>query len=397
MTTKRQIRIAVTGGGTGGHVGPALATIQAVRDLSQGQPWTPVFLYLGSAGGLEKELAEKAGLDFCSVQSGKLRRASHWRGLVSRENLADIARVPVGVAQSLRVLQKFRPDALLATGGYVSVPPTLAAFVLRVPILIHEQTVQVGLANKICALAATRIALSFADAARCLPRRARARAWETGNPIREIVFGGNKERAVARFGFLPADDAFPGVYVTGGAQGARVVNSALEAILPDVLSRCRVLHQCGPAEAGHFAAFAQTLPPALRTRYWTAGFVGDEIGDVYALADLVVGRSGAGTVAEAAALGLPALYVPLVPTGGDEQTKNARRVVDAGGAILLPASDLSPARLLHEWDALLSDMARLREMGKSAHRLARPHAARDLARALLALAGAAPAPDAPAL
>ncbi len=397
MTPQRQLHIVVTGGGTGGHVGPALATIQAMRDLSAGQGGTPVFLYLGSANGIEKTLAQEAGLDFCSVQSGKLRRATHWRGLLSLKNLADVLRVPVGIAQSLRALQRFRPDALLATGGYVSVPPVLAAFILRVPILIHEQTVQVGLANKISALAATRIALSFADAARYLPARARAKAWETGNPVREIVFAGDKQRAVERFGFLPADNTLPCVYVTGGAQGARAVNSALLAILPDVLTRCRVLHQCGPAEADRFAAFAQTLPSPLQQRYWTAGFVGDEIGDVFALADLVVGRSGAGTVTEAAALGLPALLIPLVPTGGDEQTKNARRMADAGGAILLPAHELTPARLLREWNTLLADPARRQEMGKSARSLARPEAARDLARAVLALAGASLAADAPAL
>jgi len=202
---------------------------------------------------------------------------------------------------------------------------------------------------------------------------------------------------VERFGFLPADNTLPCVYVTGGAQGARAVNSALLAILPDVLTRCRVLHQCGPAEADRFAAFAQTLPSPLQQRYWTAGFVGDEIGDVFALADLVVGRSGAGTVTEAAALGLPALLIPLVPTGGDEQTKNARRMADAGGAILLPAHELTPARLLREWNTLLADPARRQEMGKSARSLARPEAARDLARAVLALAGASLAADAPAL
>jgi len=387
----------VTGGGTGGHVGPALATIQAVRDLSAGQSWTLVFLYIGSAGGIEKTLASEAGLDFCSVQSGKLRRASHWRGLLSLKNLVDALRVPIGIAQSLALLRRFRPDALLATGGYVSVPPVLAAFVLRVPILIHEQTVQVGLANKICALAATRIALSGADAARFLPPRARAKAWETGNPVREIVFNGDKARAVQRFGFADTDNTLPCVYVTGGAQGARAVNSALLAILPDILTRCRVLHQCGPAEADRFAAFAQSLPSLLQSRYWTTGFVGDEIGDVFALADLVVGRSGAGTVTEAAALGLPSLLIPLVPTGGDEQTKNARRIADAGGAVLLPASELTPARLLQEWDALIADPVKRQEMGKAARRLAHPHAARDLARAVLALAGAASTAQAPAL
>ena len=130
---------------------------------------------------------------------------------------------------------------------------------------------------------------------------------------------------------------------------------------------------------------AQELPPELRRRYWVAGFVGDEIGDVYALADLIVGRSGAGTVTEAAALGKPALFIPLVPTGGDEQTRNARRSADAGAAVILPSAELDGPRLLAEDRALLADPERRARMGAAARTLARPQAAQDLARALLAL------------
>lgn len=383
----RDIRIAVTGGGTGGHVSPALATIQAIRDMAKGQDWNPVFLYVGSADGIEHRLADEAGLPFCSVATGKMRRVGGGRGALSLKNLADAGRVPLGLAQSVAALRKFRPAVLLATGGYVSVPPTLAAALLRVPILIHEQTVQVGLANRIAARVATRIALSFDGAAHDLPPSARAKAFETGNPVREIVFAGDRARAVQRFGFTTQDDKLPCVYVTGGAQGARAINSALEGILPDVLTRCRVLHQCGPAQAAHFAEVAQGLPPEQKARYWTTGFVGDEIGDVFALADIVVGRSGAGTVTEAAALGKPAIFVPLVPTGGDEQTRNARRMAEAGAAILLPGTEMTPERLEGEIYALLDDPARRTRMADAARGLARPHAARDLARATLTLAG----------
>ncbi len=381
------MRIAVTGGGTGGHVGPALATVQAIRDMAVGQSWNPVFLYIGSADGLEHRLADEAGLPFQSVATGKMRRAGGGRGALSLQNLADALRVPLGLAQAVAALRKFRPHVLLATGGYVSVPPALAAAWLRVPVLIHEQTVQVGLANRIAARVATRIALSFAGAQDDLPSSARGKAFETGNPVRPIVFAGDRARAVQRFGFTTLDDALPCVYVTGGAQGARAINSALEGILPDLLTRGRVLHQCGPAQAEHFAAVREALPPEHRVRCWTAGFVGDEIGDVFALADIVVGRSGAGTVTEAAALGKPALFIPLVPTGGDEQTKNARRMAEAGAALLLPGAELTPERLLREICALLDDPARRTRMGDAARQLARPHAARDLAQATLALAG----------
>ena len=348
--TKREIRILVTGGGTGGHVTPALAVIQTVQQMAQdATDWQPRFCYLGSAQGVEAKLAREAGIEFVGVQSGKLRRAKSLAGLFSRRNLADALRVPVGIAQALGAVRRFRPDVVLATGGYVSVPPVIAAGLLRIPVLIHEQTVQVGLANRIAARFARRIALTFEGALSDLPPRLRAKAFVTGNPVRAAVFTGDRARAVVRFGFSEADDALPTVYVTGGAQGARAINGALRGILPDLLHECRVIHQCGPDETRHFGSVARELPPELRQRYWVTGFVGDEIGDVYALADVIVGRSGAGTVTEAAALGRPALFVPLVPTGGDEQTRNARRSAEAGAAVILPSAELDGPRLWRKY------------------------------------------------
>lgn len=394
MTEPREVRILVTGGGTGGHVSPALAVIQALREMAQNSEagWRPVFRYLGSEGGVEKALAEEAGIEFVGVQTGKLRRSSRRLGVLSRRNLRDALRVPVGVTQSIREVGRFRPDVVLATGGYVSVPPVLAARLRLVPILIHEQTVQVGLANRIAARCATRIALTFEEAVGDLPPGLRAKSFVTGNPVRPVLFGGDRERARTRFGFVAEDDALPTIYVTGGAQGAQSINRAVEATLPSLLETCRVIHQCGrqpegqPQDYDRLKALAGTLPPTLQRHYFVTPFIRDEIGDVFALTDLVVGRSGAGTVAEVCALGKPALFIPLVPTGGDEQTRNARRVVEAGGAAILPSAELTGPRLRDEIDALLSDQERLRAMGEAAQTLARPHAARDLAQAVLALA-----------
>ena len=381
----RIIKILVTGGGTGGHVSPALAVVQTLRELAAGADWTSEFLYVGSRHGVEQELAEAAGVPFVGVQSGKLRRAASLRGLLTRQNVADAFRVPVGVAQALNEVRRFRPDVVLATGGYVSVPPVVAASLLRRPVLIHEQTVQIGLANRIAARFATRIALSFEGALSELPPSLRRKAFVSGNPARAAIFGGDRERAVERSGFLSADDGLPTIYVTGGALGAQSVNRALESALPDLLQTCRVIHQCGRQDGEHMAAVRDALPETLKRRYCVIPFVGDEIADVFALADLVIGRSGAGTVTEVSALGLPALFIPLVPTGGDEQTRNARRSVDAGAAVLLPSRELDGPRLLSEVRALLSNAERLRAMGAAARTLAAPNAARDLADALLAM------------
>lgn len=390
----KTLRILVTGGGTGGHVSPALATVRELFQISQapGSDWQPLFRYIGSKHGIEKRLAQEAGLDFVGVETGKLRRAFKLRDYFSRANILDALRVPVGVMQSLIQVFRFRPHVVLSTGGYVCVPPVLAAWLLRVPIVTHEQTVQIGLANRIAARFATRIALSFEGAAAELPPRLRQKAFVSGNPVRAAIFDGQPERALAFCGFDPADNALPTLYVTGGAQGARIINRAIEETLPELLQICRIVHQCGQQPADdeqdydRLSTQAAKLPSTLRRRYFLTRFVGAEIADIFALAALVVSRSGAGTVTEVSALGKPALFVPLIPTGGDEQTKNAQRSQQAGAAVIISQKELTGVSLLGELSTLLADPARLAEMGRAALTLARPQAAHDLALAVLAIA-----------
>ena len=384
----RTINILVTGGGSSGHISPALAIINTVRALAaNGAGWQPVFRYLGGRQGIEQRIVTEAGIDFVGIETGKLRR------YFSLQNATDMLRIPVGVGQAVAEVRRFAPDVVLSTGGYVGVPPVMAAWLLRRPILTHEQTVQIGLANRITARFATQIALSFAGAARELPARLRAKTIVTGNPVRPAIFGGDKAEAARLAGFAPEDHALPTVYVTGGSQGARIINRAVEAALPDLLAHCRIIHQCGQQPAGDEQDYdrleraAAALAPELRRRYFFTRFVGDEIRHVFALADLVVGRAGAGTIAEICVLGKPALYIPLVPTGGDEQTRNARMCAEAGAAAIIPQAELNGPRLLAEMRTLLADSLRLAAMGRAALTLGKPDAAHDVARALLALAG----------
>ena len=390
-TNQKAVRVLLTGGGTGGHVGPALAVAQTLRQIAP----NVILSYIGSAHGIEAKLAGEAGIPFVSVATGKLRRSSRGPlGLLTRANLRDLGRIPQGVSEAYRAVKAFRPDVVFATGGYVSVPPVLAAALLRVPVLTHEQTVTVGLANKIAGRFARRIALSFEGAADDLPPALRAKAFVTGNPVRQAIFDGIKTRGWERFGFVQKQDAsLPTIYVTGGAQGSRMINRAVEAALPDLLTQCRILHQCGKQpdnqeqDFDRLTAAKNQLPALLQARYHVTPFVQtEEIGDVYALCDLLVSRAGAGTVTEACALGLPALFVPLVPTGGDEQTRNAQRSVDAGAAQILKQADCDGPHLSEAVRALLADRETLRVMGRAAQTLARPNAARDLADAVLSLA-----------
>ena len=388
---KNEIRILITGGGTGRHVSPALATVQEIKTLTGSADWQPVFRYIGSKTGVEKRLAEEAGLDFVGVETGKLRRASSLRGLFTWANFKDAFRVPVGIFQSLWQVARFRPDVIFSTGGFVCVPPVVAGWTLRVPVLTHEQTATVGLANKIASRFARRVALSFEGSIPALPKGVRKRAFVTGNPVRPLIFRGDRTRALTRFGFNSLERDLPTLYVTGGAQGARVINQAVEAALPELLQVCRIIHQCGQQPAGQpqdfdtLTAAAEKLPAELRERYFLTRFVGEEIGDIFALADLVLSRAGAGTITELCALGKPAIFVPLVPTGGDEQTRNARRVEEAGGATIIKQGEITGPRLLEEVKKLLADRAKLAEMGRNTLSLARPNAAHDLAEAVINL------------
>lgn len=387
----RTLKILVTGGGSSGHISPALAVVKTLDEMAA-QPnceWKPEYLYLGGKRGLEQTQAQAAGLRFVGVETGKLRR------YLSRENVTDALRFPVGVMQSRREVKKFAPDVVLATGGYVAVPPVVAAWMQRVPILIHEQTVQIGLANRINSRFATKIALSFEEAFNEVAPKYRSKAFVAGNPVRPQVFGGQAEEAKRFAGFSTEDDALPTIYVTGGSQGARVINRAVERVLDSLLEHCRIIHQCGQQPAGseqdfdRLEAAASQLTPTLRRRYFVQHFIRQEINDVFALSDLVVSRAGASTINEVCALGKAALYVPLVPTGGDEQTRNATLCERAGAAVSVKQSELASengANLLRDRVLdLLSDRERLVQMGQAAKTLAKPDAARVMAQTVIEL------------
>ena len=378
----KPLRILVTGGGSAGHISPALAIIQTLQDISDP---VPQFLYVGGRRGIEQEQVEGAGIPFAGIETGKLRRYFSW------QNFTDLGRIPLGVMQSLAAIRRFRPDVVFSTGGFVTVPPVFAARLLRVPILIHEQTVQIGLANRIAARCADRIALSWDSALDELPSALRKKAFVAGNPIRREIFGGNRDEANRLYGFDTQDVSLPHLYVTGGSQGARVINRAVESALPQLLEHCLVIHQCGrqpqdtEQDFDRLEAAAGVLPHKLARRYRVAHFVRDEINHVFAWADLALSRAGAGTISELCVLGKPAVYVPLMPTRGDEQTRNAQACERAGAAKIIRQSEISASRLLAELPQLFGDETRLEKMRSAALMLAKPDAAKVLAETITSL------------
>jgi len=238
----------------------------------------------------------------------------------------------------------------------------LGAALARVPVVVHEQTAVPGLANRIAARVARRVAVTFAASERHFPG---ARVVVTGNPLRPDLRAGSRADAIGRFGL---DPALPLVYVTGGAQGAQRINRAVGATAERLLAHASVIHQCGDHLTTGDAAWLESvragLPDALGRRYTLARYVGPELAGIYAAASLVIGRAGAGTVNECCHLGVPALYIPLPGASGDEQTANARLVADAGGCAILPQSQLTPEALLDRVRALQQAQRRAKRAAK---------------------------------
>lgn len=359
---RRQTPIIIAGGGTGGHTSPALAVADLLRARALACAW------IGSRGGIEARRAPERGIPYLAISTGKLRRSWTWRNAVDL-----LLRVPAGILGAAWLLARLRPRVVFATGGFVALPVVVAAAVLRIPIVVHEQVTVPGLANRIAARLARRVAVTFAESAHHFPA---GRTIVTGNPLRAELRAGSRADAVARFGL---DPALPLVYVTGGAQGAQRINRAVGEILGPLLEHAQVIHQCGdhPATGDRqwLEARRAALPPGPAARYTIVPWVGAELGGIYAAAALVVARAGAGTVNECCQLGVPALYIPLPGTRGDEQTANARLVERAGGAAVLPQSELTPERLLAEVRGLLADPQRLKHMAERSRTLAVPDAA----------------------
>lgn len=382
LDPERAFRLIVTGGGTGGHTYPALTAVRALRARLATAGRALEVLWVGTADGLEARVASSEGIEFVAVATGKIRRSRNPLKLISLANVKDMGRVPLGVAQARSIVSAFRPDVVLATGGYVAVPVGMAARMCRRPLVIHEQTVRLGLANRSLARAATRVAVSSGSTVPLLPESARGAAVVTGNPVRPEVLSGQADKAVEALRLHSFDRALPTVYVTGGAQGSVQINDNVRGILPWLLSHANVIHQCGPANLVGLRQHTAELHGNLAARYFLTGFVGPELPDVLALADVVVSRSGAGTIAELTALGKAAVLIPLATSAGNEQAHNARHLQEAGAAVAL-LGGVSPESLQDAVGPLLMDPDRRIGIAERARSHGRPDAADRLVDVLL--------------
>lgn len=370
------MRILISGGGTGGHIYPALAVARALRDRYGAE-----LLYIGDLNGLETEIVPRAGIPFAGISAGKLRR------YLSARTFSDLGRIPIGMGQAWRHVGRFRPHAAFTSGGYVSVPAGLAARSRGVPLVMHQQDVSPNLANRLLMPVATRISVSFPDSLLYFPKN---RTTLAGNPVREeilAVAGRDSAEYKPRFGF---DPALPVVLVTGGSQGARHLNQIVVEALPVLLPRCQVLHVSGTLTHEATAAAAEErirALPELRDRYKLYPYLNEEMPAALAACDVALCRSGASTLTELAVMGRASVLVPLPPGfGGSPQAVNAAMFQRAGAGTTLLDRDLDTQSLLAALVPLLENVPRRAAMAAAARTFARPDATATLAAAVSALA-----------
>ena len=358
------MRVLMAGGGTAGHTSPLLATADALR---RHDPDCEV-VALGTPRGLEVRVVPEAGYPLELVPPVPLPRRPS----------ADLLRVPGRLRAArdaaLEVVDRVRPDVVVGFGGYVSVPAYLAARKRRLPLVVHEGNALPGIANKLGARFTTHVATSF-------PETPLRHGEYVGLPIRRMIStldrASLREEARASFGLDPAR---PTLLVTGGSQGARRLNESVAAAQPALAAAgVQVLHVVGPQ--GSASVSVQPGQPAYAVEQYV-----DRMDLAYAAADLVVCRSGANTVTEVAAVGLPAVFVPL-PIGNGEQALNARGVVSAGGGLLVDDEALTPEWVAATVPGLLTDPVRLAAMSTAASGLIRRDADDRLAAMIRAAGG----------
>jgi UDP-N-acetylglucosamine--N-acetylmuramyl-(pentapeptide) pyrophosphoryl-undecaprenol N-acetylglucosamine transferase len=347
---------------SGGHLTPALALIDYIQKNT-----TDSCVFVGREYAQEKtkqpsqEKTEvtKRGIVFIPYATGKLIR------------LNPIVLIPQGKLlltsffRALSIFKTEKPDVYVSFGSYLAVPLTLAAWILHIPIVTHEQTQTAGVANKLVAKFAQKVAISHQSSANYFPA---AKVVLTGNPVRPQILAGSKTAPE----WMSTSKEKPILYITGGSQGSQRINQVVSEVLTQLTQKWLVIHQCGkPTTAYNGLTFLEAqrnkLPPEQQNCYFIREWLTEqELAWIYQHTQIIISRAGANTIQELTALGKPALFIPLPLTHDDEQTKNAQAVVDQHAALLLPQSEVSPNSLLERLDTFERNYS---ELAKNAEQI----------------------------
>ncbi len=362
----RNVKILLTGGGTGGHVFPALAVAKELMKDKENK-----LVYVGKVNGPEAKWVREAGIPFEGIPASGMPRSLSWRLFGFAWDLAR------GFGRSWRLVGAIRPAAVLSTGGYVSVPLSLAACLRGVPVGLFEPNVEPGLAARFLGAFARRVFVGFEETLKHFSRR---RSEWSGIPVREEIVSAERKKSREAFGLQPDT---PTLLMLGGSQGARSLNRLMAGVLKFLGQGdqpVQAIFMTGPADYQATVDELEKCPLKVVLRPFIAN-----IHEAYAASDLVVSRSGAMTCAETISRSLPALFIPY-PHASGHQEKNARMLQAAGMAQVLREDEADEETLCRAVISLLSDREKLQTMGRAAGNLARPGAAAQIAEGLLAMA-----------
>jgi UDP-N-acetylglucosamine--N-acetylmuramyl-(pentapeptide) pyrophosphoryl-undecaprenol N-acetylglucosamine transferase len=374
-------RIALTGGGSGGHVYPLIAVAEEVQRLAAEKKIEAQLTYLGPHDAFAVLLREN-GIRSHSIFGAKIRNYS------SLENLIDIPKFFVGLIQAFWWVFWLMPDAIFSKGGTGAFPVVFAGWFYRIPVLIHESDAIPGATNILSSRFAERIALTFEHAKGYFPPE---RTAVVGNPVRPWLLKDTPAQALAKtsLGFAPAE---PLTLVLGGSQGSQRINEFVVKNLSLISSETQLLHQTG---AGNFDEIEALAKIALGERathdpspYRAVPYLKENLKSALAAADCIVARAGCGTITEAAAFGKPMILIPLPESAHDHQKANARAFEKAGGGIIIEEENLFVGIFVGALKKILKDPARCAAMGKASTAFFRPGAAETIAKEILLLAQA---------
>ncbi|WP_027726132.1 undecaprenyldiphospho-muramoylpentapeptide beta-N-acetylglucosaminyltransferase [Tuberibacillus calidus] len=354
------MNIIVSGGGTGGHIYPALALI---HEIQKHHP-DASFLYIGARNGLEQKLVIRDNIPFTSLAITGFKRK------LSLENVKTVINFIRAQAKAKRLIHKFNPDVVIGTGGYVCGPVLYAAAKSGVPTVIHEQNSVPGLTNKFLSKYVDKIAVSMKEAAAYFPQE---KTVVTGNPRASEILNGDRKKAYDATGLVPGKKT---VLIFGGSRGARPINDAVLALLGKIKDKAyQILYVTGDVHYDKVIEEAKRI--GLAPNVIIKPFL-HNMADVLAVTDLVVSRAGATTIAELTALGLPSILIPSPYVTNNHQEKNARALEKSGAALVITEQELSGERLLSEIGRILTDEERLTAMKTAARKVGIPDAAERL-------------------
>jgi len=371
-------RILLVGGGSGGHVYPLIAVAEELKNQAGQKGVELEVLFLGEGGFFKRAVKEK-GYAFKNITSGKLRR------YFSLLTLLDIFKLPVGFVQSLWHLYWFMPDVVFAKGGYASVLPALVAKLYMIPLYVHESDSIPGLANRFLGRTATKIFISFQSSAAHFDA---SRTILTGNPVRRELLTGDRNEAAALYNLSSSKKT---IFVYGGSQGAQKINNiVLDSLVMMAGKGFQMIHQCGSAQYDAVKKSVEKITKegegsygeAVIQNYRLEPFLDlEKARAAYALADIIISRAGASNIFEIAAVGKPAIIIPITNSSGNHQLNNAI-AFSKSGAVLLEEQNLTPNILISQIEYLLKP-ENYETVGQKIKNFATPDAAQIIADTLL--------------